>query len=122
MYSKFIPFLLTLFVLISLVACGSDKNEQSTKSLPVVKESEAPKAKAAVVVSNEDHDEDEEHDEDDKDHDHSVSIVDALGQTLEFSSLPERIVTISPTATEMLYLVGGEAVGRDRASNFPEDA
>ena len=137
MYSKFIPFLLTLFVLISLVACGSDKDEQSTKSLPVVKESEAPKAKAAVVVSNEDHDEDEEHDEDDKDHDHdedeehdeddkdhdhSVSIIDALGQTLEFNSLPERIVTISPTATEMLYLVGGEAVGRDRASNFPEDA
>lgn len=51
-----------------------------------------------------------------------VAIVDALGQQLSFETSPSRIVTLSPTATEMLYLVGGEAVGRDRASNYPEAA
>tara|TARA_Y100000590_G_scaffold18140_1_gene21589 strand:- start:1739 stop:2761 length:1023 start_codon:yes stop_codon:yes gene_type:complete len=48
-----------------------------------------------------------------------VRVTDALGQQLTFDSVPQRIVTLSPTASELLYFVGGRAVGRDRASNFP---
>lgn len=50
----------------------------------------------------------------------AVAIVDALGRTLSFESIPTKIATISPTATEMLYAAGGTSVLRDRASNFPE--
>ena len=50
-----------------------------------------------------------------------IVITDALGQTLSFESSPTRIATISPTATEMLYLAGGTSILRDRASNFPEE-
>ena len=48
-------------------------------------------------------------------------ITDALGQKLSFESIPKKIATISPTATEMLYAVGGSAILRDRASNFPPE-
>ena len=48
-------------------------------------------------------------------------ITDALGRTLSFDSVPMKIATISPTATEMLYIVGGTAILRDRASNFPQE-
>ena len=48
-------------------------------------------------------------------------ITDALGQTVSFESVPTKIATISPTATEMLYIAGGTAILRDRASNFPEE-
>jgi iron complex transport system substrate-binding protein len=51
-----------------------------------------------------------------------TKIVDALGQELSFDSVPERIATISPTATEILYSAGGSSILRDRASNFPEEA
>ena len=52
----------------------------------------------------------------------SIVIVDALGREVAFESVPEKIATISPTATEMLYVAGGESVLRDRASRYPAQA
>ena len=52
----------------------------------------------------------------------SVVIVDALGREIMFESAPEKIATISPTATEMLYAAGGKSVLRDRASTYPAEA
>lgn len=49
-----------------------------------------------------------------------ISIVDMLGREVVISSKPERIVSISPTATETLYAVGGVAVARDRSSIYPD--
>lgn len=51
-----------------------------------------------------------------------ITVIDALGQELSFTSVPEKIATISPTATEMLYAAGGTSILRDRASNFPSEA
>ena len=48
-----------------------------------------------------------------------INIVDALGQEISFESTPKKIATISPTATEMLYLLGGSSILRDRSSDFP---
>ena len=49
----------------------------------------------------------------------AISVVDALGRTISFRSVPERIAAISPTATEILYAAGGTSILRDRSSNFP---
>lgn len=49
----------------------------------------------------------------------SIVVTDALGQRVSLDTTPKRIVTISPTATEILYLVGGSSILRDRSSNFP---
>ena len=51
-----------------------------------------------------------------------IVVTDALGQEIIFENPPEKIATISPTATEMLYAAGGTAILRDRASNFPREA
>ena len=50
----------------------------------------------------------------------SITITDSLGQVLSFNSIPSKIATISPSATEMLYAAGGTSIIRDRASNFPQ--
>ena len=50
-----------------------------------------------------------------------LQITDMLGQPVEILAEPMRIVSISPTATEMLYVAGGEAVARDSSSTFPDE-
>ena len=50
-----------------------------------------------------------------------TTVVDALGRSVEFASVPSRIATISPTATEILYAAGGTSILRDRASTVPEE-
>lgn len=51
----------------------------------------------------------------------NVIVIDALGNEIEFGAIPNKIATISPTATEMLYAVGGVSVLRDRASKYPAE-
>jgi len=49
-------------------------------------------------------------------------VVDMLGRSVQISQHPTRIVTTHPTATEMLYCIGGSAVGRDSGSKYPAEA
>ncbi|MAR34591.1 MAG: hypothetical protein CL714_03585 [Chloroflexi bacterium] len=49
------------------------------------------------------------------------SVIDALGNKVSFDSIPNRIATISPSATEILYKAGGTAIIRDRASMYPAE-
>ena len=50
-----------------------------------------------------------------------LEIVDMLGRPVTIAAKPMRIVSISPTATEMLYVVGGSAIARDSSSTFPAE-
>ena len=50
-----------------------------------------------------------------------VTIIDKLNQIIDISNKPEKIVSISPTATEMIYKIGGEVIARDRASVYPQN-
>ncbi len=49
-----------------------------------------------------------------------VIVTDLLGREVAIPAIPTKIVSISPTATETLYAVGGVAVARDRSSIYPE--
>ena len=53
-----------------------------------------------------------------------MTFVDDLGNTLEFADYPQKIVSISPSTTEILFAIGagGQVVGRDDLSLFPEEA
>jgi len=51
-----------------------------------------------------------------------VTVTDMLGRSVEVGQRPARIVTISPTATEILYQIGGTAIGRDTSSKYPPEA
>ena len=111
--------LLSVFV-IGLSACSTD-NETTQKPSVQVLNTEEKKSEPAKWPEpvNEKHDEDEEHDEhekhdEDEEHHEVVEIIDALGQSLTFDVAPERIATLSPTATEILYYAGGFRYGQNQ--------
>ena len=47
-----------------------------------------------------------------------LTLTDLLGRQITVNEEPKRIIGISPTAMEMLYKVGGKAVGRDSGSKW----
>ena len=47
--------------------------------------------------------------------------MDMLRRSVEIAAEPVRIVSLSPTATEMLYVAGGTAIARDTSSTFPAE-
>ncbi len=51
-------------------------------------------------------------------------FTDGLDRTVTLAAIPQRIVSMAPSATEILYAVGagGQMVGRDSFSNYPEQA
>ena len=49
-------------------------------------------------------------------------VVDLFGRTVTIPNLPTAIVALSPTATELVYAVGGAVVGRTRTVNYPPEA
>jgi iron complex transport system substrate-binding protein len=53
-----------------------------------------------------------------------VPVIDDAGQTLEFVRPPQRIISLSPHLTELLFAVGAGAqvVGVDSASDYPQAA
>lgn len=50
-----------------------------------------------------------------------ITVTDLMGRIVEIPEIPSRIVSISPTATETLYTVGGIAIARDSSSTFPPE-
>jgi iron complex transport system substrate-binding protein len=51
-------------------------------------------------------------------------LVDGLGRTIAFDEPPERIVSIAPSNTEILFAIGAadQVVGRDEYSDYPPEA
>jgi iron complex transport system substrate-binding protein len=49
---------------------------------------------------------------------------DGLGRAVTLATVPQRIVSMAPSATEILYAVGAgnQMVGRDSFSNYPDQA
>jgi iron complex transport system substrate-binding protein len=54
----------------------------------------------------------------------SFSIVDDYGRTVTLKGIPERIVSVAPTPTEILFAVGAgdQVVGVDEYSDYPAEA
>jgi iron complex transport system substrate-binding protein len=54
----------------------------------------------------------------------AIRLVDDAGQTLEFDQPPQRIISLTPHLTELLFAVGAGAqlVGVDSASDYPQAA
>ena len=132
---------ITCLLSLILIGCSSDDSSTPTATAAIATATEvAPTATTAPVKESgdDDHDEDDDHDKDDdheghddhdKDDDHEghddhaypITVTDMMGQQVTIESEPTRIVSISPTASEMLYAVGGVAVGRDSGSTFSEE-
>ncbi len=53
-----------------------------------------------------------------------ISLVDGLEHTVALDAPAQKIVTLSPPLTEILYAIGAgeQVIGRDSFSDYPEDA
>jgi iron complex transport system substrate-binding protein len=53
-----------------------------------------------------------------------MAFTDDLGKTIELEGYPQKIVSLSPSTTEILFAIGagGQVVGRDEFSVYPEAA
>lgn len=53
-----------------------------------------------------------------------LTFSDGLGRTVTLAAPAQKIVSLAPSTTEMLYAVGAgdQMVGRDSFSNYPEEA
>ncbi|MBI3963090.1 MAG: ABC transporter substrate-binding protein [Deinococcus sp.] len=49
------------------------------------------------------------------------TVTDDLGRVVQVPDRPQRIVALSPTTTELLYAVGGTAVGVPSSATFPAE-
>jgi iron complex transport system substrate-binding protein len=54
----------------------------------------------------------------------TITLTDGLGRTITLDAPAERIVSMAPSNTEILYALGagGSVVGRDEFSDYPEGA
>jgi len=54
----------------------------------------------------------------------SVSYTDDLGREITLEATPQRIVSLAPSNTEILFAVGAgsQVIGRDEFSDYPEQA
>ena len=54
--------------------------------------------------------------------DESLTFIDSLDRTNEFETIPETIISLSPTLTEIIYAVGmgDKLIGRTDWCNYPE--
>ena len=53
-----------------------------------------------------------------------LEVTDGLGRVVTLAGTPQQIISLAPSATEILYAVGAGAqmAGRDSFSNYPEEA
>jgi iron complex transport system substrate-binding protein len=54
----------------------------------------------------------------------TLTVTDGLGREVVINGLPQRIISLAPSNTEILYAIGAgdQVLGRDTLSDFPEEA
>jgi iron complex transport system substrate-binding protein len=93
----------TLLLALLLAACGSPAAEALPE--PQIEVAQATATEAAPVVT-------------------SIDLIDGLGRTVSLAAPAERVVSLAPSNTELLFAVGAgsQVVGRDPYSDFPAEA
>jgi len=100
---------LILTLLISLLVACAPQAAPTTESVPTnIPAVESPATEAPVVVTNNE----------------SMTYTDDLGREVTLEGVPERIVSLAPSNTEILFAVGAgsQVVGRDEFSDYPAEA
>lgn len=99
---KFSILAISILLLVSLVACANDTNGNGEGTEPPVKEEENKNVETT----------------------HYISIEDGFGNTVKFEEAPERIISLAPSNTEILYALGlgDKIVGVSAFCDYPQEA
>ena len=107
MFRKF--FYITLLLALFLTGCGPARSATLTE-LPVPVSTELPSTTTVVATP--------------KTALAEVKLTDDLGRPVVLNGTAQRIISMAPSITEILYAVGagGQVVGRDQFSDYPAEA
>jgi iron complex transport system substrate-binding protein len=88
-----------LFIISLLTACSP-----SLSSLPTIIATEPPTTEIPTA--------------------HSITQIDDLGRTVTLASPAQRVISLAPSNTEILFAIGAgsQVVGRDETSDYPTEA
>lgn len=112
----FIVGIAALLSVMLLAACNSAGEDQTVNQ---------PEDQAVVEQPEESQDNASENDASEAgDASMSLTLVDGLGREVTLAQPAQRIVSLAPSITEILYAIGAgdQVVGRDDFSNYPEEA
>ncbi|MBN2045252.1 MAG: ABC transporter substrate-binding protein [Anaerolineales bacterium] len=100
--------LMALLLTLLLSACGGNSTTDNQPSQPV--------ANNAANQLAEEPAEDEEPAP-------AIEVVDSLGETLVLTAPAQRIISLAPSITEILFAIGAgdQVVGREDFANYPEE-
>ena len=104
MFRKF--FYLTVLIALLLAGCGPASNPTEAPA-PVSTEAPAVEATEAPAVNES-----------------AITLVDGLGRDVVMDAPAQRIVSLAPSNTEILFALGAgsQVVGRDSFSDYPAEA
>lgn len=99
--------ILTLLLALAITACApaSTPTEAPAPVATEISATEAPATEAPAATDG-------------------LTFTDDMGREITLTGTPERIVSLAPSTTEILFAVGAGAqvVGRDEFSDYPEEA
>lgn len=101
---KFMPLLLLLMLVLTLAACQSPSPEAPAAETPEAEtQTEAPADTSATV--------------------YPLEVTDASGKTVVLEQEPQKVISLSPAATEIVYAVGAgeKLVGRTDYCKYPAE-
>jgi iron complex transport system substrate-binding protein len=96
--------LLVMVVITLLAACGPQTTPTTAPIATDIPATAAPATEPAIETT--------------------LTVTDGLGREVMLNAIPQRIVSLAPSNTEILFAIGAEdqVVGRDQLSDFPEEA
>ncbi len=105
-------FFITLILAVFLAACGQ------ASAPAAVPQTEAPAAQAPQVESPATQAPTAAPAEE------GLTLVDGLGREVKLASPAQRIISLAPSNTEILFAIGagGQVIGRETMSDYPEEA
>jgi iron complex transport system substrate-binding protein len=105
--------LLMTLLLTLLAACAPQAAATSTPALTEVPATEAPATEVPATEAPTE-----------AAAEATLTVTDGLGREVTLNGLPQRIISLAPSNTEILYAIGAgeQVVGRDALSDFPEEA
>ena len=97
---------LTILLALTLSACGGSQGEENSQDTAPLEENTPAEASKNEAPPS------------------TIEMVDGLGSTVILEGPAERIVSLAPSTTEILFAIGAgdQVVGREDFANYPEEA